>query len=192
MINYLKGKIETIGENFVIIEVAGIGYKVFCSPNILKKLSENEEVKIFTYFYLKENILELYGFLTVQELKVFEVLNKISGIGPKTALVISSFGSLEQLKKAIKDGNRAYFQGIKGLGRKKIQKIILELSGKIEEFKPTSWSVPFQSEEDKEVIDALTSLGFSSQKAKEAIGKIPQNIKNIEERIKEALKILGR
>ena len=191
MIYYLKGKIELKGENFVVIEVAGVGYKVFCSTQTLRKLSEKEEIKIFTNLYLKENVLELYGFLTIEELRVFEVLNKISGVGPKAASAISSLGSLEELKKAIKSGNRAYFQRVKGIGNKKIQKIILELSGKIEEFSPITRRVIPQSEEDKEIISALTSLGFSSQMVKEAIKKIPKEIKTTEEKIKEALKILG-
>ena len=192
MIYYLKGKTELKEQNFVVIDVAGVGYKVFCSAQTLKKLPENKEIKIFTYLYLKENVLELYGFLTIQDLKLFEVLNKISGVGPKAASAISSLGSLDQLKKAIKSGNQNYFQGIKGLGQKKIQKIILELSGKIGEFELTTRRAFLQSEENREVIDALTGLGFSVQKVKEVLDKIPKEIKDTEQRIKQALKILGR
>lgn len=185
MINYLQGKITYKNDKSLILENQGIGYKVFCSPNTLNKISDGEEVKLFTHLYLREEVVELYGFLAREELELFETLNEISGIGPKTATMLASFGSLERLKELMEKGQLP--PGIKGIGAKKMQKILLELTGKIKELKTFQSDVPFN--EEKEV---LVSLGFTPQKAKTALSQLPEDIKDPGKRIKEALKILGR
>jgi holliday junction DNA helicase RuvA len=186
MINYIKGKVEMKGENFLTVENNGIGYKIFCSPPVLEKISEGE-VKIFTFLRLREETQELYGFLSREELDLFEVLNGISGVGPKTALDLSIFGSLDSLKKEIEKGGLE--NKIKGIGKKRIQKINLELTGRIREEREL-----FSAGEEKsdDVAETLVSLGFSRQKAKEVLKKIPENIKRPEDRLKEALKIIGK
>jgi len=184
MIHYLKGKIEFKGEKFLVIEVAGVGYKVFCSPNTLKKISMSKEIKLFTFLYLREETAELYGFLTQDELELFKTLNEISGIGPKTALELSSFGSLENLKKEME--KEEFHQKIKGIGKKKMQKILLELTGKIKE-------ISKKGEEIRdEALDVLVSLGFPGQKAKEVLSRVSREVEDTEGRVKEALKILGK
>ncbi len=183
MIYSLKGEIDFKSGKFLVVDVSGVGYKVFCSPNTLKKVSENEEVKLFTSLYLREDSAELYGFLSQEELDLFEILNEISGIGPNTAMMLASIGPLEKLKEIMGKGQLP--PEIKGIGSKKMQKILLELTGKISE---TSKKEP----PPEEIINALISLGFSPKNAKEALAKIPEEIKNPEERVKEALKILGK
>lgn len=185
MICYLQGKVTYKDDKSLILENQGIGFKVFCSPKILKKISQGEEVKIFTYLYLKEKAVELYGFLTQKELELFETLNDISGIGPKTAMLLSFLGSLEKLKEIMEKGQLP--PEIKGIGRKKSQKILLELTGKIKELQKTP-----QIAGVDEALDSLISLGFNRQKVKTALEKIPKEIEDTEKRIKEALKILGR
>src|SRR3989344_4146278 len=157
MIHYLKGKTEFKGEKFLVVEATGVGYKIFCSPNTLKNIPEGEEAKIFTHLHLKEDAAELYGFLTLEELGLFETLNEISGIGPKTAMMLASLGSLEKLKEIMEKGKLP--AEIKGIGQKRMQKILLELTGKIKELGPASGF----SETD-EALDALVSLGFPKQK----------------------------
>ncbi len=184
MIYYLKGKVEIKEEKFAVIEVAGIGYKVFCSPNTLKKFDENKEFRVLCFLVFKEGLVELYGFLKDEELKLFEILNEISGIGPKTAMLLASLGPLEKLKEIIEKGELP--QEIKGIGGKKAQKILLELTGKVKEIKK-----PQKIIKSNEVLDALISLGFSKKVVEEALSMISEEITE-SEKIKQALKILGR
>ena len=105
-----------------LINAGGIGYKVFCSSDVLKKTSEGQELKLFTHLHVKEDAVELYGFLALEELKLFDILNEISGIGPKTALTLASLGSLEKLQELMENGKLP--PEVKGIGPKKAQKII--------------------------------------------------------------------
>jgi len=185
MIYYLKGEIESKGKKSAVIGVAGVGYKVFCSDPVLEKLPESgQTVKLYTALCLKEETAELYGFLDEKELELFEVLNDISGIGPRTALDLSIFGSVEDLKAEIEKGGLD--QRIKGVGKKKLQKILLELTGKLKEVSKK------ETEKPDEALDTLVSLGFPRQKAKAALSGVPAGIKETEKRIKEALKFLGK
>ena len=181
MISSLEGEIKFFGENFLIVKVGKIGFKVFVSKKTLEKIRKKDKIFLFTFLNLKERGIELYGFLEYQQLELFELLNAISGIGPKTALYLSSFGSLKELKDNLEKRPEIF----KGIGKKKIQKIILELSGKIKRFEK-------ETDKDNEVISALQNLGFSSQEIREALKQIPKKIKQPEEKIKEALKFLGK
>jgi len=187
MISYLLGKIILKKEKFVILDVNGVGYKVFLSEEALLKIpQEAEHLKVFCFLDVRENTLDLYGFLTLEELEFFEILDNISGIGPKAALKISARGPLEKVRKAILAGDEKIFEGISGIGKKKIQTIILELTGKIKEISKE------RSQESEEAEYALINLGFSKQKAKEVLSKIPKEIKDTESKIKKALEILGK
>lgn len=189
MISYLQGKIIFKSEKFVILDVNDVGYKVFLSRATLNKIPEiGALLKFFCYLVVRENALDLYGFLNYEELEFFEILLDIQGIGPKAALEIASLGPLEKIKKDIETQNEQIFAGIPGIGRKKIQAIILELSGRI---RAISKSSPIAKEYD-EAEEILINLGFPKQRAKEALSQIPKEIKNTEDKIKEALKILGR
>jgi Holliday junction DNA helicase RuvA len=183
MIGFVSGKVLIKKESFVILEKSGIGFKIFLSENSLKKVKEGEKVDIFCHFCIRNEKPELYGFLTFSQLEVFEVLEKISGIGPKAALIIASLGGLDSLKRAVEKGDQKYFQGVKGIGRKKIQKIILELTGKIKEIQ--------KNKERDPALDTLISLGFSKEEAKSALLEVPSEIEKLQERVKFALKILG-
>lgn len=186
MISYLKGKIIFKGEKFIILDVSGVGYKVFLSPRTLNKIPQKGEIlKVFCFLNVRENLLDLYGFLDFKELELFEILNDIPGIGPKAAITLASFGSLENLKKAIESQGSKFYQEVKGIGKKKIQKILLELTGKMKEFNK---SEAFQPDE---ALEALVSLGFSPKRAKEVLSKIPKEIEDPEQKIKDALKLLG-
>lgn len=186
MIAFLSGKIILKKEKFIIIEVAGLGYKVFLSRQSLLKLPETgPDIKLFCFQNVREDALDLYGFLTYDELDFFETLMEIRGVGPKSALDIASLGSLEKIKDSILKQDEKIFAGIPGIGAKKAMTIILELTGKIKllDGQKKTGSDPAQ--------DALMQLGFSAQQAKEALQKVPSNIKDMEERIKTALKNLG-
>lgn len=187
MISFLKGKISLKADKYIILEVNGIGYKVFLSEKTFSDLPENDEnIKIFTFLCLKEKAMELYGFLTFKEFELFEVLNGISGIGPKTSLILASFGSLEKLKKALESPDQEFFKKIKGVGQKKLQKITLEITGKIKEMEKQK---NFSKDDS---LEALKSLGFTKERAKNALAQINKDVKSPEERVKKALEILAK
>lgn len=187
MISYLNGKIILKKEKFVVLDVGGVGYKVFLSRKAISKIPEiGELLKVFCFLDVKENSLNLYGFLDSKELEFFEILNDIHGIGPKAAIEISSIGPLESIKDRILASDERIFEGIPGIGKKRAMTIILELSGKIRGFSGKTVAPRDEAEE------ALINLGFLRQQAKEVLSKVPKDIKTVEEKVKEALKLLGK
>jgi Holliday junction DNA helicase RuvA len=189
MISFLDGKIILKKEKFVILQVAGVGYKVFLNRQNLLKLPEiGQAVKLYIFHKVKEDAQDLYGFFTYDELDFFEVLTDISGVGPKSALDISALGSLDKIKDKILAQDEKIFAGIPGIGAKKAMTIILELTGKINTQMKSGAGKPSADEAE----NALTQLGFTKQQAKEALSGVPSNVKSSEERIKLALKNLKR
>jgi Holliday junction DNA helicase RuvA len=201
MISYLKGKIvlkkDLSKERFVVLDVNGVGYKVFLSKKVFEKFAEQKpvdlgsplvlEIELFCYLYVRENIMDLYGFANWEEREVFELLLGISGVGPKAAIEISALGPLEKLKKAIDAGDGKIFEGIPGIGKKRIAKILLELSGRIKSFKQGARDGSGVNEDP--CVDAMVNMGFSKTLARQALEQIPKSMSE-EDRIKEALKIL--
>ena len=191
MISYLNGIILLSGpttgaHKFIILETGGVGYKVFLNAQTLLRLPEvGASCKLFTYQNVKEEALDLYGFLTFGEQEFFETLMDIRGVGPKSALDISALGSLEKIKDRILKQDEKIFEGIPGIGEKKAMTIILELTGKIK-------MLGQKKSSSDEAESALMQLGFSKQQAKDALGRVPSSVKDSEERIKQALKVLGK
>lgn len=192
MIALLQGKIELKTERFVVLVVQGLGYKVFCSAKTLDKISPKaQEIKLYTHLVLKENAWELYGFLFFEELEFFELLIGISGIGPKIALNILSTASVEDLEEAIILGQETILNRVTGIGKKMAERIILELKSKVKKISKTT-DQRSKVANEIEAIDALVSLGYSVSQAREALRLIPETVERIEDRIKEALRILGK
>lgn len=190
MIAYLEGKIIFKKEKFIILEVNGVGYEVFISARSLKSIPKiGQTLKLFCHLDVGERSLRLYGFLNYEEMELFKLFRNISGVGPKAALEISSIGPPENIRKEIEKGNEKIFEGVSGIGKKKARKIILELSGKLKSFTPTPEKE--KSPEDETLL-ALINLGFKKEQAKQALSQIPKEIKSTDEKIKQALKILGR
>lgn len=187
MISYLKGLILYKTEKFVVLDVNGVGYKVFLSKKTLAKIAD-KEISFFCHLIVRENILDLYGFLDREEMDLFELVIGISGVGPKAALEISSLGPKEKLKQAIDFQHEEVFEEVTGIGKKKARKIILELSGKIKNFDS---STPKRNETNDPVLDTLINLGFPQDRAKQALVGLSA-IENAEEKLKQALKILGK
>ena len=198
MISHLKGKIILKTEKFVVIDVGGIGYKVACPADVLFELGKNSltalgtrnETEFWTHLHVREDALDLYGFLKREELEFFELLISISGIGPKTALGVLSVSTIPNLRKAIATGETSLLTKVSGIGRKIADKIILELKDKI---------IPSDEEKnapsataESEAMDALISLGYSERDARESLKKMPKNIGKTGDIIKMALKELGK
>lgn len=188
MIALLKGTIESETEKHVIIDVSGVGYEVHISGNTFKNLpKKGEKIKLYTHLHVRENALELYGFLNTEELEFFELLISISGIGPKGALSILTVVSIDTLKKAIASEESDILTKVSGIGEKMAEKIVLELKNKIdEEFSGKEVSV------NSEAIDALMGLGYKLKEAREALKKVPKEAEGVENRVREALKLLGK
>ncbi len=190
MIAYLNGTIEFQGEKYVVVNVGGVGYKVFLGADALGKMpKKGGEVKLWTHQHLRENITELYGFLHPSELQFFELLIAISGVGPKTALGVLGMAPVDTLRHAIAAGDTTYLTKVSGIGRKTAEKIILELKEKMAGRGVTIESGSLREETD--ALDALISLGYSPGEARDALAKVPAEISGAERRIKEALKKLS-
>jgi Holliday junction DNA helicase RuvA len=191
MIGFLKGKVELLKRPFVIIDVNDVGYKVLVPETIYAKLSLGETLKIFTYTYVREDALDLFGFLEAEDLGLFENLLTVSGVGPKTALNIFSFGERKDIIEAIIKGDVTFFTSVPRLGTKNAQKIIIELKNKM----GSSADLDLSGKdllENAEVVQALKDFGFSVGEAQKAVREIKQVGLTTEEKIRLALKTLGR
>jgi len=190
MFYYLSGRIEEKTKDFVILEKDGYGFKIFLCQKDISEIQEGSEIRLYTFFYEKENqFLKIYGFLKKIDLSLFEMLISISGIGPKAALSLIGLSSAEEIFSAISQGKSEFLSRISGIGKKRAQKIILELKDKIITNREKESPV---FEENLEIIEALHSLGFPKSKVKDALNKIPSSAEGLENRLKEALKILSQ
>ncbi|KAA0206743.1 Holliday junction branch migration protein RuvA [Candidatus Uhrbacteria bacterium] len=183
MIASLRGSILEKGPNWVLIEVAGIGYRVRATPSLVSDLRQDVEAFIYIYHHVREDAEELFGFKSMADLDLFNSLLSISGVGPKAALTILSVGSSDQVKRAIMTGDLATLTSIPGVGKKTAQKIILELKGQLVEEDSSSGI-------DSDVLDALVGLGYPAQQAKDALKHV--NADDPADKIKEALKLLAK
>lgn len=190
MITSIRGPVAHIKDNFLEIKCGSIDYKVFCSPKTLGAYSLGQEVEIFTHLHVRENLLDLYGFQTRDERDFFELLISISGIGPKGAMGVLSAAPLLLLKKGIASGDTSILTRVSGIGQKTAQRIIIELKGKLPEVMSESGGESLR--EGGDVIEALIGLGYSRSQAQHALHEIPEKIEGVENKVKEALKILGK
>jgi Holliday junction DNA helicase RuvA len=191
MIGFLKGSIELLDRPFIFLDVSGVGYKILVSDSVYAKLSKNEKITLFTFTYVREDELSLFGFLEVEDLKLFESLITVSGIGPKTALNIFSFGGRKEIIEAIIKGDVSFFTSVPRLGTKNAQKIIIELKSKMGAGTDLDLSGK-DFLENAEVVQALKNFGFSVGEAQKAVREIKDKNLTLDEKIKLALKNLGR
>jgi Holliday junction DNA helicase RuvA len=190
MISTLEGKIALKAEKYAIIESGGIGFRVNLSEKTLSKIPQSGgSVKLFTYLAVKETGWDLFGFLTFEELDLFELLITIPGIGPKTASNILGLASVTDLEEAIVLGDETILGKVSGIGKKVAQKIVIELKSKVKKISKGEGSGVAG---DIEVIDALVNLGYKIYEVREVLQKLPESIKGVENRVKETLKRLGK
>jgi len=188
MIFSIEGILQLKTLSYVVVEAGGVGYRVRVGSETLKHTPAlGQKTKIYTSLYQRENDIELYGFSTIAEMEFFEVLNSISGIGPKSALGILSIAPLDTLKRAIAGGQIDYLTKVSGIGKKTAQRVVIELRDKL-----GAGSGGEELGEDEDVLHALQALGYSVKEARDAIHALPSDIQGAEGRIKEALKRMGR
>ena len=195
MIDQISGKIISINDNYVVLEVGGLGIKVNISANFASKLVNEDLITLVTYLNVREDALDLYGFKNDSERNLFLMLISISGIGPKLALSILSGVELEELKSNILSGDIKSLTSIPGVGAKTAKRIIIELKDKLSNTTTTELGFKdnLSSNISKDVLSALVGLGYSESIAIEVIKRInpAKSDKSIESLIKEALKILN-
>lgn len=192
MIASLHGKIAHIDSRYLILDVNGVGYKIYATDDTILGASTGKEATFWTYLAVREDALDLYGFPSKKEKDFFELLISISGIGPKGALNILSAVSSDALINAVKTGSTAHLVKVSGVGRKTAEKIVLELKDKlggIESDMGAEYSAGLSS--DMDAIEALKALGYDADEAREAMKKIGPNITDTGAKVKAALKMLG-
>jgi len=188
MIFSIEGTIQLKALSYVVVEAHGVGYRVRIGAETLKNLpAQGQKTKIFTSLYQRENDIELYGFSAIAEMEFFEVLNTVSGIGPKSALSILNIAPLDTLKRAIATGQIEYLTKVSGIGKKTAQRIVIDLKEKL-----GATTGGEELGEDEDVLHALQALGYSAKEARDAIHVLPSNVQGAEKRIREALKRIGK
>jgi Holliday junction DNA helicase RuvA len=181
MITTLHGTVTHHRAGFLILEVAGIGYKVMLPEDRAHELAG--EVRLYTHEVIRESERELFGFLSLAALELFWKLLSVSGVGPRSAQKIVYAGAIEDVKGNIMNGNLAFLTDVPGIGKKTAQKIILELKG-------TFVDEPLLTPRDADAVEALVGLGYARRQAEEALSGIEGA--TTEERIRAALKFLSR
>lgn len=190
MIGTLAGKLQARQDDTIILNVGGVGFRVRVSANTAAGLGGiGSETQLFTHLRVREDELSLYGFATEEELRLFETLMTVSGVGPKVAMSILAAAPIETLKLALAEGNVDALTAVPGIGKKTAQRLVLELKGKIDVSGLTD--VGEISPLDKDVIDALINLGYSAAEATRAARAVSSRAKTIEDRVRMALQFLG-
>ena len=198
MIAYVKGKLDTKTNTFVIIDVQGIGYKVFMPTKSLETLGQiGDEVKVHTYYYVREDNISLYGFFSNEELRMFELLISVSGVGAKSAITMLSEISPSSFALAIITDDISKLVKIPGVGKKTAARIILELKDKLKneeaiEKNQEIAEVIKDDENSTEAIAALQVLGYTRKEIEKVLVKVDIKNLELEEIIKQALKYLAR
>lgn len=187
MIGSINGKVIYKGLNFIILEVGGVGYKIFITPFLLTSIKIDQDLKLFTITYVREDQITLYGFLLIEELQFFELLLTVSGVGPKSAIGIMSLADINMLRSAIVSEDPSVFTKVSGIGRKTAERVIVELKEKL---KSEIQSAPV-AREHSDALDALVSLGYSVQQARSALKDLPTE-GDLQTKIKLALKNLNK
>lgn len=190
MIATLTGKIQTRTQDAVIVNVGGIGFFVRVPARLLDELGGvGSEVHLFTHLHVREDDWSLYGFATQDELRLFETLLTVSGVGPKVALGVMSSAPSDTLRLAIAQGNLDILTSIPGIGKKTAQRLVLELKGKVDV--SGLGEIGELSPLDEDVITALVNFGFSAADAARAARSVPSSVNSVEERVRIALQNLG-
>ncbi len=200
MISYIRGELIAIDEDKVIVDVGGVGYGIYMPENSMQLLpSFGEEVKIHTYMNVREDAMQLFGFLTRDDLNVFRLVIGVSGIGPKGGLSILSHLSADELRFAVMSHDVKAIAGAQGIGKKTAEKLIIELKDKLniedvlERVTDADVGSPsgMTNQIHSEAVQALVALGYGNSEALKAVKKIPVSEETtVEDVLKQALKYL--
>ena len=191
MITQLNGKLIEKNPTSLVIDCGGVGYEVKISLNTYGKIGSSEAIRVYTQFIVREDAQLLYGFADTSEREMFNLLISVSGIGPNTAMIMLSSLQPGEIAQAILGEDVRTIQGIKGIGAKTAQRVIVDLKDKMLKFEGTSEILSVAGNtERKDALTALISLGFDKKNAEKAVDKVAVGGESVEEIIKAALKIL--
>ncbi len=196
MIAYLKGEVITKSEEYVILEVQGIGYKIYMSKKSIDELEKDKQVRVYTYLKVREDDISLFGFCSNEELHMFELLISVGGIGAKSAITILSNITPSRFALAVITNEVNTLKKLPGIGAKTAQRIILELKDKIKAEEAMDISINEKEQEKEmeedfeELVQALQVLGYRRYEINQILPKVKAI--NLEDRIKEALNYLAK
>ena len=187
MIASLEGIVTEKFDDNIVISVGGVGFRVNVSMEFAEKVEIHKVIALFTYLVVREDALALYGFESQQEMEMFTLLLSVSGVGPRTAMLLVSATPIDQIKRAVLNEQPELLGKVAGIGKKTAQSIVLHLQGKIKGEKSYERGLP--SSVDNDVIAALNSLGYSLIEAQAAVQMIPgDSPDDLESRVRIALK----
>lgn len=199
MFAYIKGSLEMKSNGYIVIDINGLGYKVFMSQNNIDTIGElHNIIKVFTYVKVREDDISIYGFKTQEELKMFELLISVSGVGAKSALVMLSCIEPSDFAIAVISNDIKVLTKVPGIGNKSAQRIILELKDKLKEeqleekLKDSSKKTKDNSENINEAISGLMVLGYSKKDIEKAFEHLDIDNLSIEDLIKKGLILLSQ
>lgn len=189
MIAYIRGKIIEKTVNTVVVDVMGVGYEIFTTTQDAETAKIDTEKKFYTYHAIKENAEELYGFSTLAAKRLFEMLIKVQGIGPKAALAILSLDNVEAVRNAIASGDTVFISKASGVGKKSAARVTVDLKDKVglPTYIPDNNAIPAPSLVGDEALDALMALGFNINDATTFLRDVPTDLPT-GERVRLALK----
>lgn len=188
MIGTISGTVRHKDLHTLIVDVGGVGYKIFSTTDTTLEAYDGQAIFLWTYLAVKENALDLYGFLDKDALDAFELLITVSGIGPKTALSILNVATPTMLRQAVANEDTTYLTKVSGIGKKNAEKIVLELRDK---FVVSSADKRGDLRAEGDVMEALVSLGYDERSIRDVLKKMSKSEGSASEKIKEALKLLA-
>ena len=189
MFHYIEGELGEGEDGFCVVNAGGVGYKIHTSESSRRKAEKiGGRVRFYVYLHVREEAMDLYGFISRYELILFKKLIGVSGVGPKTGLLLLNF-SVDEITAAVSRADLDFFTAIPRLGRKNAQKVIIELKPKLGDLEELN--LAGESPETNQALQALTNLGFSKKEASGALKQSPADL-DLETRIKAAIKYLGQ
>ncbi len=191
MLYSLTGELKLKKENLLVLGVGGIAFRISAANRLIQQLPDlGKSLTLYAHLHVREDALDLYGFGTPEELKFFEMLISISGVGPKSALSILDVAELQSVAAAIQEGRPDLLTRASGIGRKTAERIVLELRNKVSANK--SEATVRKMEADSDLLETLASLGYRREEAKNALEKVGHEVAGIEARLKAALQLLAK
>jgi Holliday junction DNA helicase RuvA len=196
MISYVRGALDHKEPNRVIVDVSGIGYEIFVPLSTYRELpAVGDQVKLYTHHHVREDAVNLYGFLSSEEKEVFEMVLSISGVGAKLALSILSFMSVDEFRSSVAQGNMKTLTKIPGIGKKSAERMVLELKDKIGKIRVDERMVRLLAEEPtNDAVSALLNLGASQSDAEYAVYRAERLLgkdAEIQDLVTQALKLMA-
>ncbi|HEX7017646.1 MAG TPA: Holliday junction branch migration protein RuvA [Patescibacteria group bacterium] len=187
MIGFLSGQPRLL-KNSLLIITHGVGYQVYCASHILASAEQQSTLELYIYAHVREEALELYGFESVKDKELFELVLGVSGVGPKTALSIIDRGA-DRLVDAVQQAQVSFFTAIPRVGKKMAQKVIIELRGKLGELKQLDLGP--RSQAHQEIVEAVMALGFAEEAVEDAVRTLDLSTLSVEEAVKQTIKQLS-